>query len=122
MFMSKAYFKNLRGIGDLYLLESYFKYGCDDLVFSCRDAKNGLYFGVLVSLGNDSAEWCIFRTTQQLLDDFVNRRTTPWCMANCRGGRVYEITEDARGVRTAEVDVQNSKLSSSGIARSFLPL
>lgn len=104
------------------MLESYFKYGCDDLVFSCRDTKNGLYFGVLVNLGNGSAEWCIFRTTQQLLDDFINRRTTPWCMANCGDGRVYEIAEDARGVSTTEVNVENSKLLSSGIARLFLPI
>ena len=121
MVMSKAYFKNLRGIGSLYLLESYFKYECDDIVFSCRDTKNLLYFGVLVSLSNDSAEWCIFRTTQQLLDTFRHRRITPLCMANCVDSRVYEVTQDAHGISTAEVSIWNSKLQSSGIARSFLP-
>lgn len=119
--MSEAYFKNVKGIGNLYLLESYFKYACTDAVFSCKDAKDGLYFCVLVGLGSDIEEWCVFRTNLSLLGEFIHGRVTPWYMAMCGDGIVYEITETTNRIDSVEVGVGNSRLSVSSIANRLLP-
>lgn len=120
--MKEAYFKDVVGIGDLYYLRSYYKIGCDDCVFTCKDAQNHLYMCLLVGLGNGVADWSIFRTTNQLLDEYILRRVSPWYMANMGDGWVYDITEDANGVyHSVQATVQSSMLSTSRVAGLLRP-
>lgn len=120
--MKEAYFKNIVGIGDLCYVRSYYKCGCYDYVFTCKDAQNQLYMCLLVGIDDGVEEWSIFRTTQQLLSEYVLRRVSPWYMANMGDGWVYDITEDANGVdHSVQVTVQSSMLSNSHVAGHLRP-